>query len=706
MRKFYFSLLMAFGLVSAQAQTIQNLYSQTYDNESKATDTWNSQSRADGLSLAGDSEGKYIVFDLGNNNNRSAYTEWGDVYGDVVNYTLTFNFNIAQWPNQTNANQLNHEICVTSLAGPASQANGNYAANNPFIFDLSQTQNVENIYEFKVNQNAEDLINLAAATWYKVELIVEGNDVTYTLSDLYGGSIITSGTYMVPEGSDARARGIHCLAARYMSVTYFDEVLITTAVEGDFANKPSVVLSGLKQAERYYTIRFTGELETLHVTTPDGQTQEWGYWDAMTEAGESGAVELTITQSGTLDAWTTMGNAESDHVIVDVDCTPITLVDATASIIAVSQGYGKTYTISIDNSQVLLTPQIFLDVTFTPEGEGTPYHNDNFTNGGSVTLDGKGKLTIVANTIQLEDGTRAYNPSTVVIDNDIAFNCTNTVDFQHMTEEQLLALGFAEVEPLNAAAASGESNWTARLYMNFRIETGETDEEGNPTYTTYRVYGPNGDIEGAVEGAESIRRFKFYQSNLDSLQAHTLFAPVYTWYNGDGATTDATGGSTNLQVKMGIGLVHSGVQGDAEDYDPAGVGYGNIRVQNAPLGVDGLTDEDFIVVYKIKNYGSESVHPIFPAGTDPEEARAMYKAMNLGSVTEVYKGTEGFTLYRVDTAITRIEVYRPEGHGESVNSLTAVSEKDAPIYTISGLRVAQPAQRGIYIQNGKKFVVK
>ncbi|MCR5180683.1 MAG: hypothetical protein K6C30_05655, partial [Bacteroidaceae bacterium] len=499
MRKIYLSLLMIFSLaLGLQAQTIQNLYSMTYDNESDPLATWNSQNLPGGLSLAGDSEGKYMVFSLGNNNGRSAYTEWGDVYGETTSYTMTFNFNIAQWPNQNNAKQLNHEICVTSLSGPASQQNGNYAASNPFVFDLSQTQNTENIYEFKVNQNAEDLINLAAATWYKVELIVDGSNVNYTLSDLYGGTPITSGTYTVPEGTDARARGIHLMSARYQSVTYFDEVLITAEVEGDFANAPTVTLTGLKQAERYYSVRFTGEAETLHLTLPDGSTQELDYWSATNEMGDPGCLDLTISTSGTLEAWTTMGTAESEHVIIDVDCTPITLVDAQTKIIAVTQGYGKTYTISINNAEVLLTPQIFLDVTFTPEGEGTPYHNDNFTNGGSVTLDSKGTLTIVANTIQLEDGTRAYNPSTVIVENDVAYDCKHNIDFQHLTEEQLTGLGFEEVDPLNSATASGEGNWTARLYLNYRIATGEVDEEGNPTTTTYRVYGPNGDIEGAV----------------------------------------------------------------------------------------------------------------------------------------------------------------------------------------------------------------
>jgi hypothetical protein len=243
------------------------------------------------------------------------------------------------------------------------------------------------------------------------------------------------------------------------------------------------------------------------------------------------------------------------------------------------------------------------------------------------------------------------------------------------------------------------------------------DEEGNHTYTTYVVYGPS------TQGFEPIQRYRFLQSKLDETTAHSLFAPLYTWWYNDGITptslneegtgpaVDANGnegGSVNVQVKLGIGLVHSGVQGDTETYDPAGTGYGNIRVNNATLGVDGLTDEDFIMIYKIGDYGTTSKHPQFPAGTDPEEAKAQYKAMHLGDLLEIYTGLQTFQLYRVDTALNYVRILKGNNEGiEEINTGAIVSDHNAPIYNLNGIQVnSKSLQRGVYIKQGKKFIVR
>ena len=308
--------------------------------------------------------------------------------------------------------------------------------------------------------------------------------------------------------------------------------------------------------------------------------------------------------------------------------------------------------------------------------------------------------------------------NTVTIDNNREFEITNVTDFQHKTGEELLGLGFEQMDPLDSSTASGEGNWTARLRMNYQIATGETDEEGNPTYTTYVVYGPS------ESGYEPIQRYRYLQSKLNEETAHSLFAPVYTWYGTTGVTPRAyfeedgvtpqvdpqgvTGGTTNLQIKDGIGLVFSGQVGDGEDFNPNSLSYAPILINYVALGVDGLTDDDFILVNKISDYGTTSVHPQFPAGTDPEEAKAQYKAMNLGGLSEIYTGLQTFQLYRVDTSITRITVYREKSEGiEEMNTGAVVSDHNAPVYTLNGMRVNPSSlQRGIYIKQGKKFVIK
>ncbi|MCR5711857.1 MAG: hypothetical protein K6G46_05315 [Prevotella sp.] len=347
-----------------------------------------------------------------------------------------------------------------------------------------------------------------------------------------------------------------------------------------------------------------------------------------------------------------------------------------------------------------------MDFKFKSEDGSSDFTLDNQNSGAEVAVSAKGTLTIVTKALGYAEG------GTSVV-NDIEYTVKHDIDFQHLTGDDLIAKGFAKVDDLNESKTSGESNWTGRRRMYYRIATGETDGEGNPTYSTHVVYGPSGDIEGAVEGAEPIQRYKFYQSKLDKTTASTLFAPLYTWWReaGNSGLSQAdyeAAGTTNLKMYLGIGLVHSGVLGDDETYDPAGAGYGNIRLNNTTLGVNGLTDDDLIVVAKIDNYGGGSLHPDFEAGTDVAAAREQYKASHLGAVMSTFKGTETFQLFRVDTALSRILVLSPGATGiETINYNKVVSDQNAPVYNLNGVRVnPNTLKKGVYVKQGKKFIVR
>jgi hypothetical protein len=187
-----------------------------------------------------------------------------------------------------------------------------------------------------------------------------------------------------------------------------------------------------------------------------------------------------------------------------------------------------------------------------------------------------------------------------------------------------------------------------------------------------------------------------------------------SYYEEDGVTPKVDpagnpGGTTNLQVKLGIGIVFSGQVNDAENYNPNSISYSPILINTTTMGVDGLTDDDLIVVSKIDNYGGGSIHPLFPAGTDPAAAKAEYKAMHLGAVNSTCKGTETFSLNRVDTALNRVLVLsQKNGTGiDNMNYNKVVSDHNAPVYNLNGVQVNPNAlTKGIYVKQGKKFVVK
>ena len=293
-----------------------------------------------------------------------------------------------------------------------------------------------------------------------------------------------------------------------------------------------------------------------------------------------------------------------------------------------------------------------------------------------------------------------FGETTVTFENNTEFAIDNTIDFQHVDEATLTAKGFTEIDPLQASNMSGENNWTARQRLWFGIENGEVADDGSAKYDTYVVYGPE-----TTEGAEAIRRFTIPAAAMTQEAAYGMFAPVYTWYTGqaDPAVTDGSD-VAGLKMNYGIGLINTGLKGDGS----------SINFATGVVGVDGLTDNDYYIAYFINDYGSSSVHPIFPQGTSAADGRAQYKAMNLGTAVHrdgpfsVYRGTETFTLYRIDSAIARIEIFKATGDGiEEVNTGAIVSDHNAPIYNLNGIQVNPNSLRqGIYIKQGKKFIVR
>lgn len=715
MKKFYLLMLALVALVTTANAGTKNLYKQDFEGVADAAAAgWTSPNLQAGLTIQSDDYGSFLSWSCGGNNGRSAYVLWGkDIYTDALvdgTYHLTFDWSFAANAN----NQYSSEVNVFTDDKPAANNAQLYAiANAHWLFSLSQL-NAD--MEFAINGDNTNLFVPEVGGWYVISMDVNVNTrkVDWKIEDI-AGALKASGVRDLPEGTEPYAQGINVLSSRYNSQHLFDNIAVQVITDYDIANIPSVALTGINGTDRTYTISF-GEEETLHVKAPGADEVVVSYDSYF------GAYPVTVTTSGTLEAWTTSGSATSDKATVEVECVALSLPQATISIAGVQSGFAKTLQLTVSNADVPTQPQLFLSYVFKAE-DGSTLSDEELVSGAKVDVPAKGVLTVTTKAVGFTETSVEYN-------NDREFAVDNTVDFQHMTGDDLVAKGFAKIDDLNSATTSGESNWTGRKRLNYQIATGEVDDEGNPTYTTYVVYGPSGDIEGAVEGAEPIQRYLFYQSGLTEEVAHSIFAPVYTWYFNDGITATSVktdedgnvtgpavddngylGGTTNLKVYLGIGFVHSGVQGDAENYDPAGAGYGNIRINNATMGVDGLTDDDFIIVYKIGDYGTSSVHPQYPAGTTVDAAKADYKASNIGGVVEVYKGTETFQLFRVDTAITRIETYKAVGEGtgiETVNNYSkVVSDHNAPIYNMNGVQVNPNAlTKGIYVKQGKKFVVK
>ena len=758
MKKLYVFMTALLALFAINANADRILYSENYEAGGVPA-TWTKNGTTTTLTIAGDSEGKYISFNNVNDNGRSAHCLWGEAIFDsakegLTEYSVSIDFQFEKFSNAANTkSQYNGEFAIFSGEGCAStngQGNSYAGENNKAwksyndltpncLFSIAQNSattgdDTDHSHWF-INGDATNIFEPVEGAWYTIVLTINPTtrEVSYTIDD-FDATLHKEGSKTLAEGASAFASGLFLMNPRYASITNIDN--INVIVPGDYANTPVIALTGLNKSERTYTISFM-KGETLHVTKTDGNQETADYDDC------EGKHVISTTTSGTISAYTTAGAMTSETATMEVVCEPIVLPVPTYSIIAADEGYAKTYSFSVDNSTVEMQPVIYIDIKFEGEG-GTVIESKNNEKVATIAVPSKGKLTVTT-----KDLNGYYDNGTATILNDIEYTIKHDIDIQHITAEQLIEKGFEKMADLNSGNTSGESNWTARLRNAFGIATGEKDDDQNDIYKYYAVYGPdangvdgNGNtlsqewFTGATcdfdekpaanfDVAEPIQRFQYLQSKLNEETAHSLFAPMYVWYGTtgvdksyfeeDGVTPKVdhlghTGGTTNVKVYPGIGLVFSGNVGDGGDYYISeSHTYAAIGINTTTMGIDGLTDNDLIVVSKVDNYGGGSVRPKFPVGTDPAAAKAEYKAMHLGAANSTCKGTETFNLNRVDTALNRVLVLSPKNASgiDELNYNKIVSDHSAPVYNLNGVKMNPNAlTKGIYVKQGKKFVVK
>lgn len=744
MRKIYALMTAMLALFAINANAERVLFQETYETGGIPT-TWTVNGSA---SIQSTDESSFLQIVNGNATGaRSANNFWGtSIFTGVTETTYSLSFELKF--NNLDTNKYDGEIAVFADEGKCMMGNGSlegkgkdwdpYAVRTNCLFSLYQTQNADNKTKWMINptKNSEGTalesskvltVNAGAAgTWYLVTLTVNTTtkEVSYEIFNYDSQKAEATGIKTMDAEASIYATGIYLNTQRYNGSYSIDNLKVF--LDMDYANKPVIALTGINNTERTYTITFL-EGETLHVKGTDGLTQTISYDDV-----DEGNYIYKTTQSGTITAWTTAGDMTSEEVTAEVNCEPIVIPEPASAIVAASDGYAKTYQFTIDRTAILLQPEVFMDFSFKSADGSADFELPNQNNGVKVNIPARGKLTI-------KTKASGYAEGTYTLMNDQEFEVKQTIDFQNMSKDQLTAMGFQDMEDLNTETMSGENNWTGRLRLYCDILTGEKDGEGNPLYNRIRVYGPTEltDAEGAKtpSGAEPIKRMQFLQSGLTKEKAYSLFAPLYIWYgtigikspsqyfdNYDAETNSGTpkeitnknqvttiSGTTNPKMYLGLGLCYSGSLNDEGSFDPSGVGYGQILIEDAPIGIDGLTDEDFIVKYTITDYGTTSLHPVYPQGTSVDDAKAQYKASVLGDNTAVYKGTETFTLHRVDEVLNRVVILTPKGASgiKTVNYNKIVTDHNAPFFNLNGVRVDGSAlQKGIYIQQGRKFVVK
>jgi hypothetical protein len=653
------------------------IYSQNFETAVNVAETgWTSPSAAAGLSIGSDENGKFLRF-VPSGNDRSAHLYWdeslikNELSADFTSYQITFGFCFTKFGN----NHMTSEIAVMSDRSVAmKKANTNYrSSNGGALFDLTQLSNTGRSasatgdQDFAINGDETNYKALTAGVYYTVTLDIDtlARTVQYTIKSATSDDPIASDIYTVPEGIDMTATGLYVLGGRYTPDIMFDDIEVS--VDKTAANTPSVTLTGINNAQRVYTIKFQ-EDEILHLDF-NGTTTDVNYADVDNgtytwsnnpnyDPNNTDAPVSDPCQSGTLKAWTTLDNLKSDEVVTEVTNDVIALPAAEAKVTNVKVGFAKTYNVTCDNSNTSLTPTIYGTYKFTGKDgkvtESTEAKAFPFT----IDVDQAGTLEITSQAF-------GYGSTNTTVENNVEYEVKKTVDLAHMTEADITAAGFEKGDDVTGKFAD-----YGRFYGLSTTET-EVDKDGNET--------PKKIIYNAIS--------QYTKKASDFTDDKVIGDLVCCSQDG---TTSATV-SVNAHIYQGIGFVLDGQKNDGK------------WITNLYFKVNGATADDIITVASVNNYGSSSLHPSV-ASLDE------YLAQDNAPVTAVLKGDEPFSLYRISDALGKVTVYTAKGGATGIKTINANTQNtaDAPIYSLNGVRMNSKNNlpKGVYIQGGKKFVVK
>ena len=678
MKNVYYLFLVLVGLLCSMSVSAKKvIYSQNFETAVNVAETgWTSPSAAAGLSIGSDENGKFLRF-VPSGNDRSAHLYWdeslikNELSADFTSYQVTFGFCFNKFGN----NHMTSEIAVMSDRSVATKkANTNYrSSNGGALFDLTQLSNTGRSasatgdQDFAINGDETNYKALTAGVYYTVTLDIDtlARTVQYTIKSATSDDPIASDIYTVPEGIDMTATGLYVLGGRYTPDIMFDDIEVS--VDKTAANTPSVTLTGINNAQRVYTIKFQ-EDEILHLDF-NGTTTDVNYADVDNgtytwsnnpnyDPNNTDAPVSDPCQSGTLKAWTTLDNLKSDEVVTEVTNDVIALPAAEAKVTNVKVGFAKTYNVTCDNSNTPLTPTIYGTYKFTGKDgkvtESTEAKAFPFT----IDVDQAGTLEITSQAF-------GYGSTNTTVENNVEYEVKKTIDLAHMTEADITAAGFEKDDNVTGKFAD-----YGRFYGLSTTET-EVDKNGNET--------PKKIVYNAIS--------QYTKKASDFTDDKVIGDLVCCSQDG---TTSATV-SVNAHIYQGIGLVLDGQKNDGK------------WITNLYFKVNGATADDIITVASVNNYGSSSLHPSV-ASLDE------YLAQDNAPVTAVLKGDEPFSLYRISDALGKVTVYTAKGGATGIKTINANTQNtaDAPIFSLNGVRMNSKNNlpKGVYIQGGKKFVVK
>lgn len=540
------------------------------------------------------------------------------------------------------------------------------AANGDFTIWINEEPTAKNDW----TQTTEETLTISSQKTYKfaVEINVAEKTATYTIAD-EEGTVLKTGVHKYTCAED-RA-GIFVFGMNGTSTHQLSNIGLCYAAEGPFATEPNADLFAARLTERDYYVNIA-EGNTLHwiqlgnatgvdgTEYVDGEEYSVSYSEAIdtrefeTDEENPGSKIIYCTKPGDLKMWTVLdeNDAKSMDVVIPVTCEKISMPTPVATITNVEEGFAKEYTISADNSNTLLTPQVTINCV-VKDAAGKAIETKDVMPGEVIKMTEAGSLELYA-----YDGTHPspwYEPSeTVTQKNNAEYVVAEVKNYAWSKDEcDATKAGFTVTEIVDAA---NKSHWDC-VYSDQKYG-----------------YDENGNASAWVDGTEyaSVKEgFGFYPGTSIGTadakwnvqvpeDATTAFAPL-------APTADLIANSKYVATAWGI-------------FPNEGIVYYNTAITNAPVTLDAKYTSD------------DASKPNFYI----VHTRGGYDRPDKGdcNATTVCVAGEPYNLYRYDTAICDVKVMTYKGFTPNTTGISSVNAAE----------VAAPAVKKVMTKDGLVIV--
>ena len=352
------------------------------------------------------------------------------------------------------------------------------AANGDFTIWINENPTANNDWA----QTTEETLVLSSQKTYKFACVINvvNKTATYTIADEEDNVLATGVHNYVCEEDRA---GIFVFSMNGTSVHQLSNIGLSTAVEGPFAGTPSVDPLAVIGTQRAYYVNFA-EGEVLHwvqlgdaydyvngESYANGEEYTAEYWTANdtrdfepNEQDYFGSKIIYCTESGNLRVWTTLADDESnisDESVTAVECVEVVMPTPVATITNVEEGYGKEYTLTVDNSETLLKPEVSIHYVLK-NASGSIIDEGTDLSGKKVKFTEPGTLELYS--LDAKHPDPWYSPSEVVtIQNNVEYVEQSFTNYAWTKEEcDATKAGYTVTEIVDNA---NKSHWD-RIYSD------------------------------------------------------------------------------------------------------------------------------------------------------------------------------------------------------------------------------------------------